>query len=289
MCGSEGPVPVLPRLLARDWRASKQNLFLPTATMSSPRLPSELLDHAVDFLHDSRRTLKSCSLVSKAWIPRARKHLFAAIWLSAAKEVELWKVAFPDPSASPAWYTTALFINSPDVIAAAVDDDDCWVSAFSRVVHLKMDVVAAGFKQISISLVPFHRFSPVLRSLRVVSTVLTPSQIFDLLRSFPLLEDLSVTVHNHSLIKDYRFENQPTIIKSSNSPALNGSLQLFSKVGMDPFISPLLSLPNGLHFRNVDLAWYHVTDVSSTTELVEGCYSTLESLSIDGSLPCTSV
>ena len=150
MCGSEGPVPVLPRLLARDWRASKQNLFLPTATMPSPRLPSELLDHAVDFLHDSRRTLKSCSLVSKAWIPRARKHLFAAIWLSAAKEVELWKVAFPDPSASPAWYTTALFINSPELIAAAADDDDCWVSAFSRVVHLKMDVVAAGLDRKSV-------------------------------------------------------------------------------------------------------------------------------------------
>ena len=186
----------------------------------------------------------------------------------------------------------ALFIGFSQVVTAAGIGEGCWVLAFSRVVHLKMDILAAGFfEQTSISLVPFHGFSPVSRSLRVESTALTPSQVFDLLSSFPLLEDISMTVHYRGLIKnsDYSFENQSTVIQSSSSPALNGSLQLFSESGMDPFVSRLLSLPNGLYFRNVDLVWHHVADVSSTAELVEGCCSALESLNIDGSLICTSV
>src|ERR1700753_246461 len=53
--------------------------FSPTATiMSGPRLPAELLDHIADLLRD-RETLESCCLVSKSWIPRARKHLFACV------------------------------------------------------------------------------------------------------------------------------------------------------------------------------------------------------------------
>ena len=255
-----------------------------------PRLLPELLDQVVDSLCDSRDALKNCCLISKPWIPHARKHLFAKIQFRTTKDLELWKATFPDPSTSPAHYTKVLFIG---VVTAAGIGEGCWVLAFSRVVHLKMDIPAPGFfEQTSIFLVPFHGFSPVLRSLCVESTALIPSQIFDLLRSFPLLEDISMTVHYRGLIKnsDYSFENQSTAIQSSRSPALDGSLQLFSESGMDPFVSRLLSLPNGLYSRNVDLVWHHVADVqSSTAELVEGCCSTLESLNIDGSVICTSV
>jgi hypothetical protein len=157
-----------------------------------------------------------------------------------------------------------LSFHSYEAIAAASAEEDCWISAFSRVVHLKLNTPVA----------------PVL---------LTPSQIFDLIRSFPLLEDLSMTVLDYGTINsDYRFE-QSTVILPSSSPTLTGSLELIAQVGMDPFVSPLLSLPNGLHFRNLDLNWHRVADVSSTTELVEGCCSTLESLKINSGLLSTSV
>ncbi|KAF9642961.1 hypothetical protein BDM02DRAFT_3104213, partial [Thelephora ganbajun] len=51
-------------------------------TMSNPHkphLPPEILDYIVDFLYNEPETLKQCCLVSKSWVPRTRKHLFADI------------------------------------------------------------------------------------------------------------------------------------------------------------------------------------------------------------------
>ncbi|KAF9643160.1 hypothetical protein BDM02DRAFT_3081141, partial [Thelephora ganbajun] len=51
-------------------------------TMSNPRqfhLPPEILDYIIDLLHDKPETLKQCCLVSKSWVSRTRKHLFADI------------------------------------------------------------------------------------------------------------------------------------------------------------------------------------------------------------------
>jgi hypothetical protein len=72
--------------------------------MSDPHLPAEMLDHIVDHLQDTEYALRSCCLVSKSWIPRARKHLFFDIVFHTAKRLELWKETFPDPSTSPACY-----------------------------------------------------------------------------------------------------------------------------------------------------------------------------------------
>ena len=228
--------------------------FDPLPTIIIPvclRLLPELLDQVVDSLCDSRDALKNCCLISKPWIPHARKHLFAKIQFRTTKDLELWKATFPDPSTSLAHYTKDLFIGFSQVVTAVGIGEGYWVLAFSRVVHLKMDIPAAGFfEQTSISLVPFHGFSPVLRSLRVESTALTPSQIFDLLSLLPLLEDLSVTVHYCGLIKnsDYSFENQSTAIQSSSSPALNGSLQLF------PNLEWIRSYPACCPYRTVSIS-----------------------------------
>jgi ankyrin repeat protein len=40
------------------------------------RLPNELQDMIIDFLHDDQDALRSCSLVCKSWIPSARLHRF---------------------------------------------------------------------------------------------------------------------------------------------------------------------------------------------------------------------
>ena len=251
-----------------------------SSTMSPRNLPPELLDHIADFLCDSSDALKSCCLVSKSWIPRARKHLFAEIQFRTIDDLESWEAIFPDPSTSPVHYTKTLF-GCCSVVAAAAKEDR-WVSAFSSVVHLTMSTLKTGSSPMAISLVPFHGFSLALKSLRLVSATFTPSQIFDLICSFPLLEDLSLHTTAHVPTKDGDFKKQPTIIQPSNLPAFTGSLTLSARHGMDPFVSRLLSLPNDLHFRNLDLAWYLAADVSSSTELVEGCCSTLESLKIHG-------
>ena len=106
--------------------------------MSNPYLPPEILDHIVDLLRDGTPALRSCCLVSKSWIPRTRKHLFAYVAFDTVKDLQSWKDTFPDSSTSPAHYTKTLFVNCPQVVAAADAESGGWITGFSRVVQLQV-------------------------------------------------------------------------------------------------------------------------------------------------------
>ena len=246
--------------------------------MSHPHLPLELSDQVVDLLHDSRDTLKSCCLVSKSWVPRSRKHLFAVINFRNTDDVQSWNAVFPDPSTSPARYAKTLSITSHCAIAAAGAGEGCWVSAFPRVVQFTMNTVGSDSKKMTVSLVPFYGFSPILKSLHVAAFTLTHSQIFNFARSFPLLEDLSIDSPDNANDDPSK---QPSVTQPSTSPPFTGSLRLFACTGTESIASRLLSLPNGLHFRTLDLTWHRGADSWCTTALVEECRSTLEYIKID--------
>jgi hypothetical protein len=47
----------------------------------SRQLPPELIEHIIDYLHDSPEDLRSCALVCKAWLAPSRFHLFYKITL----------------------------------------------------------------------------------------------------------------------------------------------------------------------------------------------------------------
>lgn len=51
----------------------------PSAT--STRLPQELIDSVIDEFRNDAGSLRICSLVSKSWVYRSRKHLFATVHL----------------------------------------------------------------------------------------------------------------------------------------------------------------------------------------------------------------
>ena len=247
--------------------------------MSCPHLPAELLDHIVDFLHDSSDALKNCCLASRPWIPRTRKHLFASIQFQTFKDLVSWNAMFSDPSTSPACYAKALSIGCPYVVATARAGIGCWLSPFSHVVHFEMKIDGQDL-WMAISLVPFHGFSPVLKSLCINSSAFSHPQIFNLIRSFPLLEDVSVRtmLRDSADSGDHGFNKRPTITKPSSSPVFTGSLELRLHVRMEPIVSSLLSLPGGLRFRRLCFAFSYEADVLSATALMEGCRSTLESL-----------
>ena len=129
--------------------------------MSDPHLPPELLDHIVDHLHDTQDALRNCCLVSKSWIPRTRKHLFADIAFHTTESLQSWKAAFPNPSTSPAHYAKTLFIGSSEVVTVADADAGNWIRGFYRVVHLVVDgrAVYPDPDEPIISLVLFHGLS----------------------------------------------------------------------------------------------------------------------------------
>jgi hypothetical protein len=76
--------------------------------MSDPRLPSEMLDHIVDYLHDTEDALKNCCLVPNSGSPRTRKHLFVNLTFPSADGIQPRKDMFPNPSASSACYIKSI-------------------------------------------------------------------------------------------------------------------------------------------------------------------------------------
>jgi hypothetical protein len=152
--------------------------------MLNPHLPTKILDHIIDHLHDTQDVLRNCSLISKSWIPRTRKYLFANIVFPNVETLQSCKETFPDPSTSPVGYAKTLFIDCPQVATAG-----SWIREFSHVEHFRVDVcidaLAFNLNESPTPLVPLHGFSPVLKILDVIVCALPSSQIFNLVLSFP--------------------------------------------------------------------------------------------------------
>ena len=119
--------------------------------------------------------------------PALPKAPFRRSQLRHRGDLELWKTTFPDPSTSPGYYTRALAVGRCHVVRAA--EVGSWLRAFSRVVSLVFSGLGSDHDESPISLVPFHGFSPVLKSLRMEAVVFPSSQVFGLILSFSLLDD----------------------------------------------------------------------------------------------------
>ena len=258
--------------------------------MSDPYLPEELLDHVVDLLCDERDTLKSCCLVSKSWIPRSRKHLFAKVEFFGTENLESWKTTFPDPSTSPACYAKSLSFLYPDVITDVDGGKGGLIHAFSRVVRVDMivsgepilrdDFLSTGplFTPGPNCLVQFHGFSPATKSLHLTSSAISSSQLFNLVHSFLLLEDLSVTGCDRTPQLGEDSEERSTA--DQPPPPFTGSLGLYLDEWTGSVAQLLLRSPNGLRFQKLSVQCNHEGDLRMAMDFVEACSSTLESLYI---------
>ena len=247
--------------------------------MSNPPIPPEILDHIIDHLRDEPNALQNCCLVAKSWVPCARKHLFADIQFSSPKHLESWKKTFPDPSNSPAYHTHTLSVKCLEVVMAADGEEGGWIRAFSRVVRLEVGNITPGFsREWKVSLAPFHAFSPILRSLHVVSTKLSLSRIFGLIHSLPLLEDLILVVNGIPNNDGLDASGPPVGTPPPSSPVFTGTLRLIIFRGIGPIVRRLLDLPNGLHFRQLILTWVWEDELQWINALVAECSDTLESI-----------
>ena len=232
--------------------------------MSSP-FPPETFDLIVDFL-DDLDALEACCLVSKSWIHRTRKYLFSHVEFMES-DSERWQKIFPDPSNSPAHYTRSLSICADEIFTLVDTGAGDWIRAFSGVIRLEL-----GFFHSNISLAPLHGLFPTLKSLRVSYRFSrSSSEMFGLVCSFPLLEDLSLYSPND--------DNEDEWDIPSTSPRLTGSLDLTMLNTIGPAVRRLLELPSGLHFSKIDVS-YEEEDFESMMDLVSSCSDTLESLSI---------
>ena len=253
------------------WEAAPIGTVLTETTMSL-FLPPEILDNIVDHLHNEPTTLRACCLVSKSWIPRTRIHLFNRVELrSSGPTLNSWMKAFPDPSNSPAHYTRDLDLSRPEVVAVAISYAHPWVHAFNHIVHLRVATVGVESDR-HVSFARLRGLSPTLKSLSLFYSFVPLSELFDLVFSFPLLEDLSlcsVKLYTQEIAEEW---NAPPI-----SPKFTGSLVLS---GHNRYITrKLVDLPGGLRFSKIEVSCA-VRDCHLAKELVSACSDTLESLCI---------
>ncbi|KAM5530806.1 hypothetical protein V8D89_015547 [Ganoderma adspersum] len=55
------------------------------------RVPVELSDYIIDFLHDDPQTLRACASTCNAWAPASRFHLFATVSLNSANSTTTFR------------------------------------------------------------------------------------------------------------------------------------------------------------------------------------------------------
>jgi hypothetical protein len=106
--------------------------------MSDPYLPPEISDYIVDLLHGESETLRDCCLISKSWVPPARKHLFGEVRIIYPAHLEAWEKAFPDPANSPAYHAHSQVFSCGRLTAAIDMKEGGWVQAFCNVVRLQI-------------------------------------------------------------------------------------------------------------------------------------------------------
>ena len=213
----------------------------------------------------------------KSWIPHVRKHLFSFVSLNTPAHLERWKRSFPDNSCTPAHYTRTLVIGCLEAATDADAGEGGWIRTFSRVTRLVLNNISACFNYPTVSLTPFHGFSPVLKSLRVFSAgFLKNSQILDLVSTLPHLEDLSMTSTEGDV--DPPDPDMPLTITQPSHP-FTGTLDLAVSRGVDTVTHWLLSQPNGLHFLHLVVLWLREQH-RSINALVRGCVDTLERLTV---------
>ena len=187
------------------------------------------------------------------------------------------KKTFPDPLTSPAHYTNTLLTNFSHIVTATDAEAGGWIRGFSHVVHLE---VYCNSLVIDASEAPLSHSTDSHPSSNLYAWNLSPlpsSRVFDLIVSFPLLEDLAV-FDRHNVSTNNGNSSQ-TIARPSKSPLFTGSLELMT-AGMRPIARRLSSVPGGIHFRRLTLKWSREEDVLLTLALVERCSRTLESFDI---------
>ena len=239
-------------------------------------LPPELLDLIVDHLHNEPTTLRACCLVSKSWVPRTRRYLFArVVFVTPTCFIESWKLAFPHPSNPLAHHVRTLVFRGLDncgfsTTALAAPGVSHWIRTFYRVEKLYLNFLWRNDYKVSFT--QLHGFSFILKSIYLVHVSISLSKIFDLVCSFPLLEDLGLFAISPN--SDTEEWNPP-----STSPRLTGTLSINRTI--HSVVRRLCDLPCGLRFSKIVVSRYNgLEDAASTMDLVSRCSDTLESLTI---------
>lgn len=184
------------------------------------------------------------------------------------RDIRVWKALFPK---LPGPRALRLSIGAVNIKALP------WILSFVKLEELWVDDKEWKNIRKPIPLARLHGLSPTLKSLRFVRHHSSLSEIFNLICSFPDLEDLHLDVQ-------VPFEGDFFNLQTASllSPKFSGSLVLEVAMGgrIGPIVNKLLSLQRGLCFSSIKVVCPVVAD-NSIRKLVSSCSRTLKSLHVE--------
>ena len=234
-----------------------------------PRIPQEIIDEILDHLAADPSeliSLRSCSLVSKSWVPSCQRHLFYAVSFTS-RYMDKWLKTFLAPEESPAHYVRDLFV---------------WIGGRDRVPEVFFEYTLCAWFTNAENVTLFgHGGGPPSRtpslwklpqsitSLTTTTDMVTLVQIRDIMMQLPNLNDLSLS---GSLIPVDR--SALLGIGATLKGRFSGELHLYGGYADNNLMNMLLEVPTQLNFTAVQVcATYQC--LLSTARLVEACGKTL--------------
>ena len=248
------------------------------------RIPPEITDEILDHLvadsgfgdYDSslvQRSLRSCSLVSKSFVPSCRRHLFHTITFTMP-DLFKWIKTFPVPEESPAYYVKDLRFSLGAHFGGPKEfvEHTPW---FTNAEKLTVTVDTA-FRPIDIPFFARLPQSPTSLTMEALSCQNEFVHMLDVMAQLPNLEN--VTVSGNFVVR----VGKP---RPATAPRgrFGGELRIRNGQTEKSFVNLLLEVPTGLHFTKI-----HVHPdcacLLQTVRLVEACCETLVELTYMGSI-----
>jgi len=237
-----------------------------TETAAVPRIPQEIIDEILDHLatDSAVASLRSCSLVSKSWVPPCRRHLFHAVTFSS-RNMFRWLNAFPAPEESPSHHVRDLCAR----IGGRNRVPECFFEVIPWFTNVEK-VSLLGFGGLSVQSPSLWGLPPSVTSLTIKTDMFTLVEIRDLLAWLPNLNDLSLSGY-------FPVGRVPLGIGPILRGRFGGGLRLLRGPANEHTANMLLEIPTGLHFTEVEIRCKHKL-LPSTARLVDACSKTLVKL-----------
>ncbi|KAK0471553.1 hypothetical protein IW261DRAFT_834524 [Armillaria novae-zelandiae] len=273
---------------------------------SSLSVPQELIDYIIEFLYDDVPTLRTCSLVSHAFLPSSRHHVYSSVTIVHVNELDLFRERYAG-QLYQCQNLAALLEHSPHV-AQLVTRFRVRSMAASMVQHTLMDaslvsIISYLHNLSHIELIAYHNeedswdeipvvtlkpFLAALRSARLKTLIFcavaleTREKFEDLFTAAanPALKHLSL-IYNWGANKTTR-PYPPIRPPPSGLPALESlCIAGYGAVSNISWLFFRRSLYDIGGIRHLSLQFYDDAAFSPVQRLLNAMQGTLESLTLD--------
>ena len=244
-----------------------------------PRIPQETIDGILDHLSTDSdfKSLQSCALVSKSWIPSCRRRLFHTIIFTSTHMLR-WLETFPVLENSPAHFVRHLRLSIGEY-GGAPEKFFEYIPWFTNVEKATL----LNYEDFGLLWIPpFWRLPQSVTSLTIGPyTHGGLMRVRDIMSQLPNLDDLSLS-WSYPERRDRALLGTGRVLRGRFS----GKLELLRGCAGDPdVVDMLLEIPTGLHFTEVNIQNTHECLFSAVT-LANVCAKTLVKFSYTVELHC---